>query len=253
MVEPILSVEGLNKRFGGLAATDNVSLSVPPGTLHAIIGPNGAGKTTLIAQLMGALRPDSGRIVFQGEDVTALATPARVRLGMARSYQVTSLCPDFSVLENVLLASQLRDGGWLSFWRPAIAYPRARSRAMEELSKVGLADRSDRLAGELSHGEQRQLEVAMALASDPVLMLLDEPLAGLGRDEADGMVSLLHSLKGHVTMLLIEHDMEAVFALADCVSVLSFGRIIASGTVNDIRKDPNVRDAYLGTEGEAHA
>ena len=253
MTEPLLIAEGLRKRFGGLAATDNVSLAVEPSSIHAIIGPNGAGKTTLLSQLFGGLQPDEGRIVFNGADVTRLPTPARVRLGMARSFQVTSLCLKFSVLENVLLASQQRRGGWTGFWRRATESREAVARAEQALAQIGLAHRRNTPVEQLSHGEQRQLEVAVALALDPLLLLLDEPLAGLGPDEAVAMVRLLNDLKGSVTMLVIEHDIEAVFSLADRITVLDFGRVIASGPVHEIRGHPEVRRAYLGTEEDEHA
>lgn len=248
MTDAVLSIDRLRKSFGGLTATDGVTVDIAKGSLHAIIGPNGAGKSTLINQIMGEIKPDSGRILFNGEDVTELSTPQRVRRGMARSFQVTRLCLEFTVLENVLLASQMRDRDWVGFWRPATSYDRAVGRACEELEKVGLGDKAEQRAQALSHGAQKQLEIAMALASDPALLLLDEPLAGLGREESDEMVALLDSMKGGVTMLLIEHDMEAVFTLADRISVLSFGKLIASGTVADIKQDAAVRDAYLGTE-----
>lgn len=253
MTKPLLSAEGLRKRFGGLAATDNVSLVVDEASIHAIIGPNGAGKTTLLSQLFGQLPPDEGRIVFNSQDVTSLDTAARVQLGMARSFQVTSLCLKFTVLENVLLASQLRRGGWNGFWRAATSSRSAVARADEVLSQIGLAGRRNALVEQLSHGEQRQLEVAVALALDPHILLLDEPLAGLGPDEAVKMVALLKTLKGTVTMLLIEHDIEAVFSLADRITVLDFGKVIASGPVNEIRGHPEVRRAYLGHGEDEHA
>lgn len=248
MSSAVLSIENLSKSFGGLTATDDVTLDIAERSLHAIIGPNGAGKSTLVNQLMGELRPDTGRIRFQGNDVTALSTPDRVRGGMARSFQITRLCLEFTALENVLLASQLRDRGWVGFWRPATSFDKAVGRAREELARVGLADMANKRAEALSHGAQKQLEIAMALATDPVLLLLDEPLAGLGRQESGEMVDLLQKMKGTITMLLIEHDMDAVFALADRISVLSFGKMIATGTVDEIRVNKDVRDAYLGTE-----
>lgn len=253
MVEPLLLAENLRKQFGGLSATDGVSLTVERWSIHAIIGPNGAGKTTLLSEFFGDLRPDEGRIVFNGIDVTRLPTSVRVKLGMARSFQVTSLCLDLSVLENVLLASQLRRGGWTGFWRRATASRSAVARSEDALAQVGLSGRRNVLAGRLSHGEQRQLEVAIALALDPLILLLDEPLAGLGPDEAMKMIALLKSLKGTVTMLVIEHDIEAVFSLADRITVLDFGRVIASGFVDEIRGHPEVRRAYLGHEEEVHA
>ncbi|MEQ1956672.1 ABC transporter ATP-binding protein [Mesorhizobium yinganensis] len=253
MTEPLLFVECLQKSFGGLSATDGVSLQVSHDSIHAIIGPNGAGKTTLLSQLFGQLRPDAGRIVFNGTDVTHASTSARVRLGMARSFQITSLCLNLSVLENVLLASQLRRGGWTGFWRRATASRDAVEHSETVLAQIGLLERRRDVVEQLSHGEQRQLEVAVALALDPLLLLLDEPLAGLGPDEATKMIALLKNLKGSVSMLLIEHDIEAVFSLADRITVLDFGRVIASGPADEIRGHPDVRKAYLGHEEEEHA
>jgi len=253
MAKPLLIAEGLRKRFGGLAATKDVSLTVDQGSIHAIIGPNGAGKTTLLSQLFGQVRPDDGRIFLNDIDITHMPVPARVRLGMARSFQVTSLCLEFSVLENVLLASQLCRGGWAGFWRRATASRAAVERSEAVLAQTGLADRRDALVERLSYGEQRQLEVAVALALDPLILLLDEPLAGMAPDEAARMVALLKTLKGKVAMLVIEHDIEAVFSLADCITVLDFGRVIASGPVDEIRNHPEVRRAYLGAEEVEHA
>lgn len=253
MTEPLLIAENLCKRFGGLLATDHVSISVEKASIHAIIGPNGAGKTTLVSQLFGDLQPDEGRILFNGIDVTRLPVAARVRLGMARSFQVISLCLQFSVLENVLLASQQRRGGWTGFWRPALASRDAVARCDEVLAQIGLADRRDVPVEQLSYGEQRQLEIAVALALDPLMLLLDEPLAGLGPDEARSMIALLRRLKGTTTMLVIEHDIEAIFLLANRITVLDFGRMIASGTVDEIRGHPEVRRAYLGNEEDEHA
>lgn len=246
MGETILSVRDLRKSFGGLAATDGVSMDIKEGEFHAIIGPNGAGKSTFLAQIIGQLRPDSGEVIFNGENVTGWSTPQRVEAGMSRSFQVTSLCLDLTVLQNVLLASQLRKGGWASFWRPADSYKDACDRAMAELERVGLAARAHHVSGLLSHGEHRQLEVATALASDPQMVLLDEPLAGLGHEEGAEMVELLSRLKGEVTIILIEHDMSAIFSLADSISVLSFGQLIATGDADHIRTHPTVREAYLG-------
>lgn len=246
MGETILSVRDLRKSFGGLAATDRVSMDIKEGEFHAIIGPNGAGKSTFLAQIIGQLRPDSGEVIFNGDNVTGWSTPQRVKAGMSRSFQITSLCLDLTVLQNVLLASQLRKGGWASFWRPADSYKDACDRAMAELERVGLAARAHHVSGLLSHGEHRQLEVATALASDPQMVLLDEPLAGLGHEEGAEMVELLGRLKGEVTIILIEHDMSAIFSLADSISVLSFGQLIATGDADHIRTHPTVREAYLG-------
>jgi branched-chain amino acid transport system ATP-binding protein len=246
---PLLSVERLVKRFGGLVATDSLSLDVREGEVHALIGPNGAGKTTLIAQLSGFLRSDSGRIEFDGRDITALPAAARVRLGLARSFQITSVLRDFTALDNVALAEQARQGHSFRFWKPARGDQSLRAPARAVLAEVGLADRADVPAAMLSHGEQRQLEVAMALACDPRLLLLDEPMAGMGAEESARMVGLLRGLRGTRTMLLIEHDMDVVFALADRITVLVYGRALATGTPHEIRANPDVRVAYLG-EGE---
>lgn len=248
MTEPLLSVQDLSKSYGALKVTQDVSLDVHEGQLHAIIGPNGAGKTTLISQLSGQLRPDSGRVVYAGHDITRLDMAGRVRLGLARSFQLTTLLPSFSVLENVALAVQARNGSSFRFLRPAASEQALNDQAMACLADVGLADRSRRLAGSLSHGEKRQLELAVALATQPRLLLLDEPLAGTGHEEAAHLVDMFGRLKNRVTMVLIEHDMDAVFALADMVSVLVYGQIVASGPPSDVRADVKVRAAYLGEE-----
>ncbi len=241
---PALEAQGLVKRFGALAATDEVSLSVAPGRIHALIGPNGAGKTTLIAQLSGALRPDAGRIRLGGRDVTALAAPARAALGLARTFQVTALFEAMTVGQTVSLAARAkRRGGWLRRVGGDAGVERA---AAEAIAEVGLAGREDVAAAALSHGERRALELAMALAQRPRLLLLDEPLAGTGREEAARLVALIASLRGRVATLLVEHDMEAVFAVADVVSVLVAGRVIAHGPPEAVRADPAVQAAYLG-------
>ena len=246
MAEPLLKVEGLMKRFGGIVATDHLDLSVADGEVHALIGPNGAGKTTLIAQLSGFLRPDAGRIVFDGHDVTRLPAPARVHRGLARSFQITSVLREFSALDNIALAVQARQGHSFRFWAPARADRSLRDPAMKALDSVGLAARADSPAADLSHGERRQLEVAMALASEPRLLLLDEPMAGMGAEESARMVDLLRSLKGQRTLLLVEHDMPAGCALADGLTVLVYGRAIATGTPEETRANAEVRQAYLG-------
>jgi branched-chain amino acid transport system ATP-binding protein len=248
MTEPLLSTHALVKRFGGLLATDNVSLEVRPGEIHALIGPNGAGKTTLVGQLTGTLASDSGTIHFAGRDVTRLPTHARVQLGLARSFQITSVLREFTALDNVALAVQAHQGHSFRFLADAGRDERLRSPARERLDAVGLGARAGTQASALSHGEQRQLEIAMALAGDPKLLLLDEPMAGMGVEESQRMVELLRSLKGKRAMLLIEHDMDAVFALADRITVLVYGRAIASGTPEEIRAHPEVRTAYLGDE-----
>ena len=248
MPEALLEIDGLSKRFGGVVASDEISLSVPQGELHAIIGPNGAGKTTLIGQLAGELAPDAGRIRFEGQDVTALPTYRRSQLGLARSFQITSLFPDFTALDNVALAVQAHAGHSFHFWRPARQEASLREPARAALARVGLASRADMLVSKLSHGEHRQLEIAMALATGPRMLLLDEPMAGMGPEESARMVGMLRELKRDLTILLIEHDMEAVFALADRITVLVYGRIIASGTPEAIRANQEVRQAYLGEQ-----
>jgi branched-chain amino acid transport system ATP-binding protein len=250
VAEPVLRIEGLAKNFGGLRVTDNVTLDVRPGELHAVIGPNGAGKTTLINQLSGLLAPDAGRIVFDGEDVTALPPHLRAQRGLARSFQITSILPRFSALENVALAVQARSGTSFSFFRSAANEEALNAPAHAALAQVGLAERANAAAGELSHGEKRALELAIALAMEPKLLLLDEPMAGTGHDESERLVAALRALKGRFPMVLVEHDMHAVFALADRISVLIYGRILASGTPAEVRADPQVVAAYLGDEME---
>jgi len=251
MNDALLHVDGLCKSFGALRATDQVSFEVRQGETHAIIGPNGAGKTTLIGQLAGNLRPDAGTIRFAAEDITALAAPARSRRGLARSFQITSVYRDFTALENVTLAVQAHAGSSFRFWRPARSDESLRAPARAILAEVGLGERADVLAANLAHGEQRQLEIAMVLATKPRLMLLDEPMAGMGTDESQRLVRFLGNLKGRQTIVLVEHDMDAVFALADRISVLVYGRIIATGTPAEIRANPEVRSAYLGEETDA--
>jgi len=246
VTDPLLRIENLAKRFGGIVATDDLSLDIAARELHAVIGPNGAGKTTLIAQLSGQLKPDSGRIRFAGDDITALPVYMRSHLGLARSFQITSLFLDLSVLDNVALAVQAHAGHSFHFWRDARAQPELREPARAALARVGLSGRADFPASLLSHGEHRQLELAMALAGSPRMLLLDEPMAGLGPEESLAMVATLRGLKRELTILLVEHDMEAVFALADRITVLVYGRVIASGAPGDIRANAQVRDAYLG-------
>ena len=248
MTEPILRITGLCKNFGGIIATDNVDLEVQPDIIHAIIGPNGAGKTTLIAQLSGQLRPSAGRIEFNGEDITHHSTASRAHSGLARSFQITSVVLPMTLLENVMLAVQGTSGHSYRFWRPVSRDQEMRDQAMEHLTRVGLGDRVHRLAAEVSHGEQRQLEVAMALAMKPRMLLLDEPMAGMGTEESARMVEILSGLRGDKTILLIEHDMDAVFTLADILSVLVNGHIIATDTVDNIRGNLEVQKAYLGEE-----
>jgi branched-chain amino acid transport system ATP-binding protein len=250
MADPVLRIEGLTKNFGGLRVTDDVTLDVRPGELHAVIGPNGAGKTTLINQISGLLSPDAGKIVFGGEDVTALPINRRAERGLARSFQITSILPGFSVLENVALAVQARRGSSFSFFGSAADEEALNMPAYAALMQAGLAERAAVPAGELSHGEKRALELAIALAMEPKLLLLDEPMAGTGREEGERIVAVLRSLKGRFPMVLVEHDMHAVFALADRISVLIYGRILASGTPAEVRADPQVITAYLGDEME---
>ena len=248
----LLRVVNLAKRFGGIVATDDLDFAIPEGELHAVIGPNGAGKTTLIAQLSGQLAPDFGRIQFAGNDITALPMHARSLLGLARSFQITSLFPDLTVLDNVALAVQAHAGHSFRFWRNARSEAELRDPARAALDRVGLGARANLPASALSHGEHRLLELAMALASKPRMLLLDEPMAGLGPEESARMVSMLRDMKKELTILLVEHDMEAVFALADRITVLVYGRVIASGKPHDIRNNAQVRDAYLGEQEAVH-
>jgi branched-chain amino acid transport system ATP-binding protein len=248
--DPLLRVEGLTKRFGGVVASDRIALEVPTGELHAVIGPNGAGKTTLIGQLAGEIAPDAGRIHFAGQDITALPTYRRSALGLARSFQITSLFPDFTALDNVALAVQAHAGHSFRFWNDARSEGELRIPAQAMLKRVGLSHRANVIVATMSHGEHRQLEIAMALATRPRLLLLDEPMAGMGSEESARMVQLLREIKRDLTILLIEHDMEAVFALADRISVLVYGRLIATGSPEAIRANQEVRQAYLGDSNE---
>jgi branched-chain amino acid transport system ATP-binding protein len=246
VAEPLLQTERLTRRFGGVTAADAIALTIAPKEVHAVIGPNGAGKTTLIGLLSGEITPQDGSIRFDGTEITGLPVYRRSQLGLARSFQITSLFRDFTALDNVALAVQAHCGHSFQFWRDARREEALRTPALAALERVGMRDRAATRVDKLSHGEQRQLEIAMALASGPQLLLLDEPMAGMGPEESARMVNLLRTLKGSVTILLIEHDMEAVFALADRLSVLVYGRIIASGAPEAIRSDPAVRQAYLG-------
>lgn len=241
----LLKIAGLNKGFGGVRATDNVSLDVSEGEIHAIIGPNGAGKTTLISQLSGLLKPDSGTIEFKGRDITHQPAYRRAHVGLARSFQITSVFMQMSVLDNVALAVQAQSGHSFRFWSPARKSTALREPAYAKLLTVGLADRAHVTASALSHGERRQLEIAMALATEPEMLLLDEPMAGMGAEESARMIETLKGLKG-MTMLLVEHDMDAVFALADRITVLVYGKVIATGRPEDVRSNPDVIKAYLG-------
>jgi len=245
---PLLQIDGLTKRFGGVIAADTITLDIAAGEFHAIIGPNGAGKTTLTGLLTGEIRPDGGRVRFEDGDITELSVDRRSHLGLARSFQITSLFRDFTALDNVALAVQAHAGHSFRFWQDARSDARLRAPAQAALDRVGLGARADMRVDALSHGEHRQLEIAMALATRPRLLLLDEPMAGMGPDESARMVALLRELKGNITVVLIEHDMEAVFALADRITVLVYGRVIASGEPAAIRADAAVREAYLGEQ-----
>lgn len=246
MIEPVLQIRDLEKSFGALKTTNGASLDLRPGEIHALIGPNGAGKSTLINQISGALAPDAGSIRFLGTDVTALDTAQRARMGLARTFQISSLAQEFSALRNVMLAVQARQGTSLRFFRSVASDASLIEPAMRMLSRVGLADRAGVPAAALSHGERRQLEIAVALAMEPKAFLLDEPMAGMGPEGSKALTGFLDGLRREAPILLVEHDMDAVFALADRVSVLVYGRIIATGSVSEIRNDPEVRRAYLG-------
>jgi branched-chain amino acid transport system ATP-binding protein len=248
VAEPLLSVKDLVRRFGGIIATDHVSLDVAQGELHAIIGPNGAGKTTLISQLTGHLAPHAGSVSLAGRDITDMPAYRRCALGLARSFQITSLLLDFTAADNVALAAQAHDGHSFRFLGNARKEKGLRDKALAALQRVGLAERADVQVSRLSHGEQRELELAVALATKPQLLLLDEPMAGLGVTESARMVKLLQELRKEVTIVLVEHDMEAVFALADRITVLVYGRVIASGLPSDIRQNEEVKRAYLGDQ-----
>jgi branched-chain amino acid transport system ATP-binding protein len=248
MTEPVLQVEGLCKRFGALTVTDGVGFDVRPGEIHALIGPNGAGKTTLIQQICGRLVPDAGTIRFLGEDITRLPTHRRAQRGLARTFQITRLLPGFTTLQNVATAVQRRQGSSFRFLRPVGRERQIEAAARGLLQRTGLGARAEVPASALSHGEKRQLELAMALALEPRLLVLDEPMAGTGREETARLVELLRGLAGALPMILVEHDMSAVFALADRISVLVYGRVIATGTPEEIRASAEVRAAYLGEE-----
>lgn len=241
------------KSFGALAASSDVCLDITPGEIHAVIGPNGAGKTTLVAQICGQLQPDAGTVHFDGRDITLLQQDKRPALGLVRSFQITSIFPDFTALENVAMAVQLNAGHSFHFFADAGRDPTLNEPAMGFLETVGLEELAQTPAFALAHGQQRQLELAMALALKPKMLVLDEPMAGMGPDETAHVISLLNELKGRVTMLLVEHDMDAVFALADRISVLVYGKIIATGQPEEIRNNAAVREAYLGSEGDEDA
>ena len=246
----ILNVSNLSKTFGGVVATDHLNLEIKHGELHAVIGPNGAGKTTLIAQLSGETLPDSGEIIFREENITALPPFKRSRLGIARSFQITSLMLEMDVIDNITLATLAQDDHSYKFWKPARDDINLQKSALNALKEIGLEKRAFEKVGNLSHGEHRQLEIAMALATQPHLLLLDEPMAGMGTEEGRKILKILQKLKRRKTILLIEHDMDVVFALADRITVLVYGRVIASGSPQSIKKDEKVREAYLGSDGE---
>jgi branched-chain amino acid transport system ATP-binding protein len=248
MAEPVLYIRNLVKNFGALRATDDVSIDLRPGEIHALIGPNGAGKSTLIQQICGTVKPDSGSVHFEGEDIGRLGVAARSRRGLGRTFQISSIAPEFSALRNVMLAVQSRQGSSFRFFKPVISDVSLLEPAMAALERVGLAARARLPASELSHGERRQLEIAIAIALGSKAFLLDEPMAGMGPEGSKTLTGFLDGLRHEAPILLVEHDMDAVFALADRISVLVYGRIVASGTVEEIRRDPLVRSAYLGEE-----
>jgi branched-chain amino acid transport system ATP-binding protein len=248
MTGAVLRTQALVKRYGGLLATDSVSLTLFAGQIHALIGPNGAGKTTLIKLLAGELRPDSGQIYLAEQAITHLPVDRRARMGLARSYQITSIFRGFTVLENVMLAVQAQQGHSFKFWQPVHSSKRLTQPAWAAIERVGLADKAHTLVDAMAHSEHRQIELAMVLAAQPKVLLLDEPLAGMSQSEAQAMTELLASLKSDYAMLLIEHDMQAVFALADSVSVLVYGKVLMQGTPEQIKHDPEVRKAYLGEQ-----
>ncbi len=248
LAEALLRTDGLSKAYGAVVACDAVTLAIEAGEIHAVIGPNGAGKSTLIGLIAGEIAPNAGAILFDGKDIVALPIPERARQGIGRSFQITSVLPSFTAGDNVALAVLAKSGHCFRFWRPTATDASLRRPAMEVLAQVGLADRAAVPAAELSHGEQRQLEIAMALAGSPRLLLLDEPTAGMGREETESLIQLLSDLRRTVTIILVEHDMDAVFALADRITVMLQGRVIATGAPAEIRANDQVRQAYLGED-----
>ncbi len=251
MNAPSLTVDGLVRYFGGLKATDEVSLQVRPGELHAIIGPNGAGKTTLINLLTGELASDGGRILIGDVDVSGRPIQQRVQLGLLRSYQITSVFDSFTVSENICLAARRKRGVRMAVWKPLVRDSETMEVARRIMAECQLQHVADEAAANLAYGQRRQLEIAMALAADPRLLLLDEPMAGMSAAEGAAAIELLRSLKGRYTIVLVEHDMNAVFSLADRISVLVYGKVIATGTADEIRNHPDVRKAYLGDDEDA--
>ncbi|MCR9127440.1 MAG: ABC transporter ATP-binding protein [Rhodobacteraceae bacterium] len=251
MTEPLLRIEGLRKAFGALVACNDVSLDLRPGEIHALIGPNGAGKSTLIKQIAGNMAPDAGRIHLAGRDVTGLSTAARARLGLGRTFQISSLAMEYTVLQNVMLGALGHRGGVMRFLSPVMKDKALLQTARAALERVGLAEAARRRTADLSHGQRRQLEVAVALTLSPRVFLMDEPMAGLGAEGSARLTGFLDQLRQEAPILLVEHDMDAVFALADRISVLVYGAVIATGTADEIRADPAVREAYLGEEDAA--
>ncbi|MFD4840857.1 ABC transporter ATP-binding protein [Achromobacter sp. NPDC058515] len=245
---PKLEIRGLRKTFGAVQATQGVNLEVRPGELHALIGPNGAGKTTLLSQISGEILPDAGSILLDGADITRMPAHKRPAAGLARSFQISQLYPDFTAEDNVAMAVQAHSAGGFNLWKNARRQARLREPALQALRRVGLGDRAHVRVSALAHGEKRQLELAMALSLDASLLLLDEPMAGMGAEESQRMTALLQELKGRYAILLVEHDMDAVFALADRVTVLVYGKTIFTGAPDEVRRHPDVRAAYLGEE-----
>ncbi len=248
MSDAVLSTSGLTKRFGAVTACDDVSLDLHPGEIHAVIGPNGAGKSTLIAQICGGLPPDTGRVDLLGRDVTALSTQARAQMGLARTFQISALAMEDTVLQNVLLGALGARGNAFGFFKPALEDRDLRNAAETALTRVGMMDLASTRAAELSHGQRRQLEVAVALTLHPKAFVMDEPMAGMGSEGSKQLTAFLDGLREEAPILLVEHDMDAVFALADRLSVLVYGKVIATGTVDEIRANRDVRDAYLGED-----
>ena len=246
MSEPVLSTRHLVKSFGSLRATDDVSIDVMPGEIHAVIGPNGAGKSTLIGQICGSLTPDAGRVVLKGQDVSGLGAAERSKAGLARTFQISQLAMEDTVETNVLLGAIGSGRGPFRFWAPAVSDAQALERVRDALSQTGLSDHASTLCANLSHGQRRQLEVAVALVTNPAVFVMDEPMAGLGAEGSKEMTKLLDTLRFKAPILLVEHDMDAVFALADRISVLVYGKVIATGTADEIRTDRTVQEAYLG-------
>mgnify|MGYP000461363212 CR=1 FL=1 len=246
----ILDIRGISKSFGALQASDDISLSLKAGEIHALIGPNGAGKSTLINQIAGGLKPDSGTVNFNGQNITTLAAPDRARLGLARTFQISQLASEMTVLQNAVFGALGADGRVSRFWQPVMKDKALLEAANSALNRVGLSHRSRERVSEISHGERRQLEVAVALSQHPKAFLMDEPMAGLGHGGSERLTVFLRELKHEAPILLVEHDMDAVFALADRISVLVYGKIIATGTADEIRSNPLVREAYLGEEGD---